>query len=1158
MKKLISLAMVAAMTVSMVPSTAFAAVGSGNFSGQGISGQAVGIDPEFKGNLSFVAKTPAVRSKGIGDIGITGGYGNNENRWDPTYLHRGVSSQAASSGIFADGDDTKSYNSYDALEAGTMKKDSADDQSRQGSYYDTVVVGDTVVPEIQIKFGDLSQRISNEFVNSVIYFDVTLSGGGIAYATDDYMTIEVYENTGTALRAWDPAWNDDEKDAYYDSVLALSKKSVQIPKTAFQGYVANGGTDASNVLKEIKLALYNDDAVNYDYYYAEQYDGGDGVAGSTVAAETSHDQYEKVTTSDLLSPDFVGDTIKVPTANQMNTLLSYNPSKAPSNIWVSEIKSSGGSYFTNDGTTDALYSTAGYAVDGTIFPGDGQAGMNQTLATNEENAVNIFVEQSSIKTRLLRGAEVVTDFTVAVVYNNIKEANDAIKSGDILTIDVPTWFSSTSAGSSVWANVRCEEMYDFDADIELAYIVDGGFTASYYKTLDTIAPEERIRLSQDIDLTEIVAGSFEAGQEVTFKLSRGFEFSGLADSSLLVGLREDSSRFGSSLVYVDDEMHFTVTNDSNGLSRQTISVNGTSSTVSDTYGIGIEATTAKVGDIATITISIDGLDKQTIEVAEVVDYTVIMEVDTDKSVPVYYSGVNRNNAGLTVNHSHESLDVTIRETFPGAWDVSNGFTLDLPDGVHVVDEEGNEAGPSVGLETTINGVSAYTSYAENSGAGVDIKDVRYIVRDNAPVDTQGMTEIFKDAYVRGKYADFTFPRRPFDGENHTLSDAYAQITFSMFLTADPSFEGPVDLTFSCNGTEDQTVTIAEFVKPFTVTAQQNDMIIDYRNTALDTTIVLEEYEAELFDTRVPYLSGGVWNYYYNQFDYYVDRGDVIQFEEGSNFVIDGDSEMEVGGNVLTGDNLTDPSGIYYRINGSSYDVPATITIENIELFMQRSIPAGAYPLNMETTMWNRWKKDTSFGSGASSTNSTTEDPSLFLKPSATNHSEEVHSNFVNVITAGSDVDNAFLTSIIVPIDANYIIAGTKIISLEGDGITAATPPAYISNGYTMVPLRAVSEALNGDGIVVDWNNDTRTVSIIYPSKVINMTVGENVYSVYGNTVPTSAALEIKEGRAFLPFRDLGKMLGVTDSNISWDETNRVAIINGSVADIERIYAELGL
>ena len=78
-------------------------------------------------------------------------------------------------------------------------------------------------------------------------------------------------------------------------------------------------------------------------------------------------------------------------------------------------------------------------------------------------------------------------------------------------------------------------------------------------------------------------------------------------------------------------------------------------------------------------------------------------------------------------------------------------------------------------------------------------------------------------------------------------------------------------------------------------------------------------------------------------------------------------------------------------------------------------------------------------------------------------------------------------------------------------------PAYISNGYTMLPVRAVTKALSGSAIV-RWDDATKTVAM-------------------------QSKCEITDSRAFIPLRDLGYALGLNDSKINWDDSTKTATLN---------------
>ncbi len=89
--------------------------------------------------------------------------------------------------------------------------------------------------------------------------------------------------------------------------------------------------------------------------------------------------------------------------------------------------------------------------------------------------------------------------------------------------------------------------------------------------------------------------------------------------------------------------------------------------------------------LAQLKYTLTGCDTVSVEVAKVVDYTVSMTVDEDEDVPVIYSGVDVDNTGIVDDSNHEALEVTIKESFAGAWNNSKDFTLSVPEGVYIAD-----------------------------------------------------------------------------------------------------------------------------------------------------------------------------------------------------------------------------------------------------------------------------------------------------------------------------------------------------------------------------------------------------------------------------------------------------------------------------------------
>ena len=94
----------------------------------------------------------------------------------------------------------------------------------------------------------------------------------------------------------------------------------------------------------------------------------------------------------------------------------------------------------------------------------------------------------------------------------------------------------------------------------------------------------------------------------------------------------------------------------------------------------------------------------------------------------------------------------------------------------------------------------------------------------------------------------------------------------------------------------------------------------------------------------------------------------------------------------------------------------------------------------------------------------------------------------------------------------------------------------------MLPVRAVTEALNGIA-VVRWDDATKTCTVSFGQRVFSMTVGSKVLNMNGVSTALNAAPEIRDSRVFLPLRDLGYALGLSENQISWDAATQTARLN---------------
>lgn len=634
-------------------------------------------------------------------------------------------------------------------------------------------------------------------------------------------------------------------------------------------------------------------------------------------------------------------------------------------------------------------------------------------------------------------------------------------------------------------------------DLTFAEVKDTGIKATVKKVAE-VAEEETTALERELKI-EANVGEFVKGQKFDLKLSGSFEFSKLVDGT-------DYKVISS----VKGEDKVTIMVNKNGLDAITIKADD----------MVIDANSAKAGTECKLTVKAvrptnkevnaefagtydDNTDLVTgtfsdtadaVVIAKVVGNTVTLSVDEDDDVPVIYSGVNVANYGITDDSDHEALEVTIKESAAGALDVKKAIDLDLPEGVYVT---------NVDITKDDN---AYTTFTNKAGAS------------NAKINEDD----FKEAYKKGDERGFEFARRTLVATDNEGINDKMELSFKLTLVAEPNFTGDVKLKLSGDAFDKaQEVTIAKFVSPYTVEAAQNDLIIDYRNTKVPTNVVVKEAKE------------GLWKKDQMDFNFNVD---YMTFEDDATYTVDKDSDLEV--KALKGTKMG------FKVTDESSDKAAAVTISDVSLYMSRSIAAGAYDLDLMTApgqkMLTGEKLFTASTDGETKTGYYVADVIDMKRDSKDGWEDKfytVKEGFVNVITAGRDQDDAsFTKKVVVPVGEKYLIAGEEQVALD--------VPAYISAaGYTMLPVRAVATALGINNNNVLWNQASRTVTILYGQRIITMVAGQKVVTVNGNTIPASATVQIKDGRTFLPMRDLATALGVTD--ITWDAATKTATMNGN-------------
>lgn len=113
--------------------------------------------------------------------------------------------------------------------------------------------------------------------------------------------------------------------------------------------------------------------------------------------------------------------------------------------------------------------------------------------------------------------------------------------------------------------------------------------------------------------------------------------------------------------------------------------------------------------------------------------------------------------------------------------------------------------------------------------------------------------------------------------------------------------------------------------------------------------------------------------------------------------------------------------------------------------------------------------------------------------------------------------------------------GSNLMNINGEAVETDTSP-YISNSYTLVPLRCISTVFDAE---VEWDKNTKTAIIKAEDIETRFTINSYTMLVNSRTVMIPKAAEIKNGRTYVPLRALGESL---NANVSWIPDSKSVLI----------------
>ena len=116
------------------------------------------------------------------------------------------------------------------------------------------------------------------------------------------------------------------------------------------------------------------------------------------------------------------------------------------------------------------------------------------------------------------------------------------------------------------------------------------------------------------------------------------------------------------------------------------------------------------------------------------------------------------------------------------------------------------------------------------------------------------------------------------------------------------------------------------------------------------------------------------------------------------------------------------------------------------------------------------------------------------------------------------------------------------VLLNGVNLSFDQPP-IIENGRTLVPLRAIFEAL---GAKVDWDESTQTVTAVKDGITITLRIGSDVLIRNGVNIHLDVPARIAGGRTMVPARAIAESFG---ADVGWEQNTQTVTITLPTQDI---------
>ncbi|MEN1762284.1 copper amine oxidase N-terminal domain-containing protein [Anoxynatronum sibiricum] len=498
---------------------------------------------------------------------------------------------------------------------------------------------------------------------------------------------------------------------------------------------------------------------------------------------------------------------------------------------------------------------------------------------------------------------------------------------------------------------------------------------------------------------------------------------------------------------------------------------------------------ARFGDVE---VTIEGLgrtdnynnnvSRQNFKVAERVDWLVKVSVDGDPTeILAGYLPVQNDGALSMYDDEIKMATIIIEEEVPNAWLVQRTTVVELPSWASIANLRVEEV-------KNMNVPAGYQEDGESRNAAA----ARYL--------EEQLLKDGEDTILKDNKIEFSFP-------GGVVANEKGYVELTLWVTARANAAG--EITAQVTGRsmpQEQTVVIGEAIAPVMVEVEPQNLVIGIQDQILNDIVITEARAGALNDDGYLVLalpSGlGTWKTF-----------DTILVDNPNEGVEIDEDEVTIEGNMM-----------YIPIENAGYEA-SKVTVVGATVTLNRTPAKGDYSLSVG-----------GFSLVRNNIFEGTAGPMRDVRREARGggSTEFFRQNWVVEPVVATVVSPTTDEPIGITPKAVSFTVGQTGFTVNGEMNMMDVAP-YISNDRLMIPVRYLEDMF---GSKPQWNEASRTVTVVYKNVVYGMTIGSNV--ITANGAPFSemdATAEIVNGRTFVPASRFARAMGV---EYTWDAASQTA------------------